>query len=333
MRDLRNELNMECPRPKGAYLSEAPEEIWGDPNWILEEKVDGERWTMQLGSERSMLVGRNRKNKLKGVEKAGPFMSQNDRNPYLAGLRSRRFAGTILDGECTEIYKQDGTYDKATIGRVEVGDFVGFTTWGVLMLNGLDARALPEDVRWQIAKIVVEELYSSGQDSKQKLRLASRVPATKENLQIVFDAGYEGVVLKNLQKGIPINQVTNPFWWKVKGDKNRTVDAFIVGVTEGKEGGSGVNGIKPVPNGKAATFTVAMMDEVGRIVEVGKLEALPDELRELGFEFFGAYQGRVVELLASGWDGRALRFPRFVRWRTDKTAFDCKIAEQIGCVV
>ena len=330
MKDLRNELNMALPQPKGAYLEEAPEEIWGDPNWILEEKVDGERWTLQLGARRSLLVGRNRKNKLKGMKKAGPFVNQDSKNPYLAGLKSEVFADTVFDGECTEVFKQDGSYDKATMERVATGQFVGYTTWGVLMLHGVDVRHLPEAVRWFMAKGVLDELHGAGQDPERKIRLIEMFPATRRNLQAAFDAGYEGVVLKHSGKGIPVHQIVNPFWWKVKGDEKRTVDAFIIGVTEGKEGGSGVDGIKPVPNGKAATFTVGMLDDAGNIVEVGKMAGLPDDLIESGFKYFGAYQGRVVEMLASGWDGRALRWPRFVRFRPDKRWEDCLFRDQIG---
>ena len=32
----------------------------------------------------------------------------------------------------------------------------------------------------------------------------------------------------------------------------------------------------------------------------------------------------------SGWDGKRFRWPRFVRWREDKSSADCKFDEQLG---
>ena len=68
MKNLRDELNIELPRAKGAYLGEAPEKIWTEDGWVLEEKADGTRESLQIGSDRSLLVGRNRENFLKGVK-------------------------------------------------------------------------------------------------------------------------------------------------------------------------------------------------------------------------------------------------------------------------
>ena len=105
MRDLRNALNIELPRAKGAYLEDAPDRIWTEPGWVLEPKEDGTRESLQLGFMDSMLVGRNREGFLQGVEKAGKFMVHD--HPLLTHMETATFDGTLLDGECTMHFTKD----------------------------------------------------------------------------------------------------------------------------------------------------------------------------------------------------------------------------------
>lgn len=150
-----------------------------------------------------------------------------------------------------------------------------------------------------------------------------------ENLQAFFARGEEGAIAKKLTAAIPIGHRTNRHWWKLKGDENRTVDAFIIGVSESKSGGSGVKAIKRTANGKAATFTVAMM-KGGEVIEVGKATNLPSDAKQFGVTDFKRFSGRVVEMRVSGWDGKRFRWPRFAKWREDKSSADCKFEEQLG---
>ena len=167
------------------------------------------------------------------------------------------------------------------------------------------------------------------------IRMIERFPATREKLAEIHASGEEGAIAKYLPGTIPVTQRMCPTWWKLKTAD--TVDAFIVGVTEGREGGSGVQGVKPLPNGKAASFTVAMMKDSGsgttrgkRIITVAKVKHLPDEMANEGFVQFEKYKGRVVELRVSGWNGKAFRWARWVRLRDDKSAMDCLFEEQVG---
>ena len=327
MRDLRNEFDIEAPRCKGAYLEDAPTEIF-DGQWVLEPKMDGIRSTLQIGAKRSMLVGRNREDFLKGVEKAGPFRCQDALNPKLVkSVMSAALHGTVLDGELTECFKQNGEYDKDTQKRVDNGDFVGYRCWGVLFYAGMDVRHLPEEVRYHIASLTVAVL------DHPKIEMVPRMPCTKNQLYAFLDAGIEGVVVKLRYAAIPKNQRTNPYWWKVKGTAKRTVDAFITDVTQAKEGGSMVNGVPPQLVLKAAGFEVSMLDKMGNIVKVGTLENIPQKARDEAWTNFEKYYHRVVEMQVSGFDGEWFRFCRFAKWRPDKGIGDCRFDEQIGKVV
>lgn len=324
MEDLRNKYDIDAPRAKGAYLEDAPETIWTEPGWFLEHKMDGNRVTLQIGATESLLVGRNRQDFLKGVDKAGAFRCLNDLNPELTKVGRAVLAGTVLDGELTEVFKQNGDYDKATAARAANGDFIGYSAWTCLYFQGIDVRARSEKDRRKLTQWVIDKL------NNPKIRILERVPATVENLKKFFRvSGPEGAIAKHEDAIIPKGQRTNPNWWKLKGDKKRTVDAFVIGVTEASEGGSGLTGVKPKKNGKAASFAMGMWKD-GSEVEVGKLENMPEDAVENGLRHYGIYHRRVVEMIVSGWDGDRFRFPRFEKWREDKTPADCVFEEQVG---
>lgn len=319
MRNLREELSIELPRAKGAYLLEAPEAIWTNPNWVLEVKADGTRESLQIGTQRSLMVGRNRQDKLKGVGAAGPFMVHP--HPIFDTVQHPDLAGTILDGELTMHFVKEGVFDENTLKRAACGQFVGYSVWGVLFFQGHDVRSLDEAERYSLARMVVNTL------AHKNMRMLERVPATRENLQAIWDRGEEGAIAKYLKAHIPTTQRTCPTWIKLKTEK--TVDAFIIGVTQGKEGGSGVRGVKPTPNGKAASFTMGMYRD-GKIVEVCKLKHLPDDIAEAGWREFTSFDLRVIEMTVSGYNGKEFRWPRFKKFRDDKTPRECQFAEQVG---
>lgn len=323
--DLRNHLNVDAPRAKGAYVEDAPDEVWFNNEWVLEEKGDGLRLTMQLGPEKSLLQGRNRQDFLKGVEKAGPYRDLGYKNPALEMITNPSLAGTVIDGELTECVTKAGKPDRDTRRREANGDFVGFEVWDCLFYKYNDIRGLPLWKRREVLKGVVSILNTP------KIRVTKQYAASKGVLDTFFERGIEGAIAKRLNDPIPIGQRTHTWWYKLKGDNRRTVDAFIIGVTEGVSGGSGVKGVKAKPSGKAASFTLAMVTDEGDIVEIGKLKnALTEEMVEYGIKDYKRFDKRVVELIVSGFDGKRFRWPRFKKWRSDKTPGDCRITEQIG---
>lgn len=343
MKDFRNEFDVEAPRAKGAYLEDAPDIIWTEHGWVLEDKEDAMRCTMQIGAKRSLLIGRNRKDFLKGVKKAGSFMSLDHKNPIMAfEVFSKEFDGTMLDGELTETFKKatkqtilhgQGVetklgmmeYDKYTTERLGIGDKLGYGVWDCLFYKGVDIRDRQLWKRRKAAEHVIEQL------GNPKIWLLKQSLATEENMQAIFNRGKEGAIAKNIYHKIPTDQKTHPGYWKLKGDDKRTVDGFIAGVQEAYGGGSGVKGIKPKKNGKAASFTICMLDGKQESVEVCKMKGnLTDDMVNYGYSEFHRFANRVVEMKVSGWDGARFRWPRFFRFRPDKSAQDCKVAEQIG---
>ena len=190
-------------------------------------------------------------------------------------------------------------------------------------MDGDDVRQWDERERWECARKAIA--YIDG----CRIRLTNRVPAIAQNLKMIMSGNLEGAVAKRWNAEIPKGQRTNTYWWKIKGDARRTVDAFIIGVAEGVPGGSGVKGIKPKPDGMAASFTMGMYKN-GKIVEIGKMKNLPKVCAEQGLRQFEKFKHKVVEVRVSGWDGRAFRWPKWVKLRMDKGPGDCLFEEQVG---
>ena len=329
-------------------FEDAPDHIWNDPNWVLEPKEDGERASLQLAKVLSMLVGRNRQDFLKGVEKAGAFRNLTYRNPYLENITSMKYENSLLDGEMTETFKvakpkdiNDNSpgmlrhynaaskvngvfvWDKYTVTRYINGDFLGYVVWDCLFYKGNDIREHPLWKRREVAKVIIKSLCDP------KIILIPQYPCTKEGLQKLFNDGWEGAVAKNLDHPIPVGQRTHTNWWKLKGDDNRTVDAFVIGVTEGSSGGSGLTGVKAQPDGTAASLTLAMYRK-GKVFEVGKVKNLPEDAHLNAFSNFEDFNHQVMEVKISGWDGKRFRWPKFQKWREDKGPRDCVFEEQMG---
>jgi len=324
MKDLRNELNIELARPKGAYIDEVPPEVFTDPGWKLETKMDGQRCSLQIGEEVSLLISRNRLDKLKGVGKAGKFRDIGSLKTEPSYFYSKIFNGTLLDGELMggEGNKQDGTMNETERRNREIGEFVGFIVFDVLFWKGRDVRNHTYASRRGLAEVIVNYFIS---EKFGFIKLSDQYPSSKEKMKEIWAQGKEGVVFKHIHSKYGDSKLP---WYKGKAE--RTVDAFLIGVTEGKSGGSPMNGIKAKPNGKVATFTVGMVTDNGNVVEVGKMSGLLDIDKEHGFkEFFNKYYGQVVEMTVSGWSGKAFRFPRFKRWRRDKLSEDCSFSVQV----
>lgn len=324
--DIRNQCDVILPRAKGAYLEDAPDYIFKEDAGDIELKEDGLRSSMQLRSKDSLFVGRNRQDFLKGVAKAGEFRHQNYKNPELAKTKCPELLGTLLDGELTETFKQNGEYDKYTKERVKMGYFVGYAVWDCLFFMGTDIRHYPLKHRRKAAEFAVEKLKEVMGD---KVKMLERYPNTQATLDMFAEWGVEGGVWKCEEDPIDPGQITHSNMWKLKTKK--TVDAFIIGVTEGTSGGSGVKGKKAAPDGTAATFTVGMLNDEGtEIIQVGKMKNLNDDQVANGFKYFDQYKGKVVEMIVSGWDGSRFRWCRFKKDRPDKTFRDCVFTEQVG---
>lgn len=321
--DARNAMNIEVARPKGGYEEDLPDGLFDQVGWVCEPKLDGERKTLQFGKTKNWLVSRNRRDKLKGVNAAGEFCTSSESVPWLTKkLVQADLAGTIIDGE---LVVGAGEVDSSTMVAhfiAESPNKLKFVMFDVLFVCGKDVRGASLEKRRELLTKLVKELDCD------KIELIQQFPLDRVKVRACFDEGMEGVVLKNLNA--PYLPRVASGWLKWKADK--TVDAVIVDVSEAKSGGSPKNGVKPKPNGKAARFKMALVRD-GKMIDVGWMSNLDESDQQDGLKRFASgYMGKVAEITVSGWDGRWFRWMRFKCWRTDKSANDCRWADQIGGV-
>jgi hypothetical protein len=309
--DLRNKLSLELARASGGFVSQVPPEWWGDPDVWAEAKRDDVRVSLQMDVTRNWAISRNRQNKLRGVDKAGPFVDKSRYLPHLcARLERPKLAGLMLDGGVSDRLSVCGGRG-ASVGSLMVSDpeRLIYTAWDVILdVGGVDVRHLPQRARRELLEQRVAEIGSS------HVVVAEKLPATLEEVKRLAAEGWEGAVLK---RGSGRYRETHA-WYKAKAEN--PVAAIIIGYTPEKRGGSPKKGIKPQETGRIGGFLVAMKSiETQKLVKVGWLFiGLPDEIKDRGVQNFSEFKGKVVECTASGWSGQEFRWMKWVGWHQDQ---------------
>lgn len=325
--DLRNDLAIEVARAKGGYLDTIPPEWIGNPLIRLEPKLDDVRMTLQFDQGHNWAISRNREDKLKGVDKAGPFVNWSDKLPHLCGeLDIPQLRGLMLDGgiSCGD-HAQGRGASVATYMKESPRKLV-YTAWDVMFQPGAkDIRSWSDEKRREFLLTVIPVIQAKA----PSVRIIPHFPATQVKIEEFWNAGWEGVILKDTQAQY---RGTNA-WRKCKAAN--PIDAFILAPCPEKKGGSPKNGIKPVETGRCKGFLIGMKSRAtGKVVKVGwMIWNLPEKDTERGVKFFEKeYKGRVVCATGSGWDGESFRWLRFKEWREDEPGAkkQCFLEDQVG---
>jgi len=327
--DIRNDHAIELARASGGYLDTIPPEWIGDPSIWLEPKLDDVRLSLQFDEQRHWAISRNRKDKLKGVAKAGAFVNWSPELSHLSGTKlPAKFHGLMLDGgiSCGD-HDQGGRGASVRSYMKDSPEKLIYTAWDLIFdKGGKDLRDLPQKERREMLEAIVKELEPY---FGNRIQIIPRLPSTMEQIKKLWSEGWEGGVLKD---GNAVYRGTHA-WRKAKAAL--PVDAFILAPVPEKAGGSPKNGIKPQPTGRAKGFLLGMRSrETGKVKKVGwMIWNLPKKDMERGIKNFDReYKGRVVCATASGWDGESFRWLRFKEWRIDEpgTVKECYLEDQIG---
>jgi DNA ligase-1 len=270
-----------------------------------------------------------------------------ERFPELAEMAGRLPAGTVIDGEV--LPWRDGVMPFAQlqrrIGRKTLGKKilaevpVVLMAYDLLEAGGKDIREIPLRERRRTLVGIAEGVASdrlilsplvTGEswDDLARLRLTSR------------DRLVEGLMLKRLESPYRVGRVRGDWWkWKIHP---LTIDAVLVYAQRG--------------SGKRASlytdYTFAVWD-AGQLVPIAKAySGLTDEeirqvdsfVRKNTVEKFGPVRSvtpeLVFELAFEGIQrsnrhksGIAVRFPRILRWRSDKKAADADNLERVRALL
>jgi DNA ligase-1 len=314
-----------------AHPLEAGPEVLGDAaDWQAEWKWDGIRAQLIRRSGRTFLWTR-------GEELV------TERYPELAAGGDRLPDGTVLDGEI--LPWRDGRVLpfaelQRRIGRKSIGKKllqevpVVLMCYDLLESGGADVRERPLSERRQLMDDAVSQ-------SGETLLPSPTIGAVSwEDLGRVWDESrsrsVEGMMLKRRSSPYRVGRVRGDWWkWKVAP---YTVDAVLIYAQRGSGKRASLytdytfglwEGGRLVPFAKAYSgLTDEEIRQVDRFVRnhtVEKFGPVRTVTPELVFEL--AFEG--IQRSTRHKSGVAVRFPRMLKWRTDKTAQDADTLESL----
>ncbi len=304
-----------------AYPLEGNVADLGDPSaWIAEHKWDGIRGQLIVREGQLYVWSR-------GEELV------TDKYPEYAVLREALPNGTVLDGEILP-WRDDMPLPfqvlQTRIGRKTVSQRalkeapVALVAYDLLEWEGNDMRDRPLEERRSVLRTLVMDI------DLPVLRLSKEVPFTQwEELATERDRSRdvrsEGLMLKRRDSIYQVGRKKGD-WWKWKVDP-LTVDGVLLYAQRGHGRRADLytdftfavwKGDELVPFAKAYSgLTDVEMKKVDAYVKANTKErfgpvrsVVPKHVFEIGFEGIGASPRHK--------SGVALRFPRILRWRTDK---------------
>lgn len=320
-----------------AYALEARPETLGDTrDWQVEWKWDGIRAQLIRRAGRTFLWSR-------GEEAVA------DRFPEITEASALLPDGTVIDGEIMP-WKDDLPLPFAElqrrIGRKKLGPAilrdvpVVLIAYDLLELDGVDVRAQPLSWRRRELEALLGRASFGG-----RLRLSPVAPADEwSEVHLAHEAarerGAEGLMLKRLDSGYGTGRRRGPWWkWKVAP---YTVDAVMIYAQAGHGRRASLN----------TDYTFAVWDGDALVPFAKAYSGLTDaEIRKLDawirrntLEKFGPVRSvppeQVFELAFEGIrpstrhkSGVAVRFPRILRWRTDKPVSEADTIETLRALM
>jgi DNA ligase-1 len=328
-------------RPYPFFLAsplEADVTTLGDPSeWLVEWKWDGIRAQLVKRAASVHLWSR-------GEELI------THRFPEIAAAATRLPDGTVLDGEVLAFRDERPMPFSALQQRIgrqkQVAQLVRavpvvFMTYDILEEDGADIRTVPQGER----RARLETLLSGGSPEARPpagvMRISPTVPARtwEELAEMRADArtrAVEGLMLKRLTSAYGVGRRRGD-WWKWKIDPF-TIDAVLIYAQPGSGKRASLltdytfgvwDGDRLVPIAKAysglSNDEIAEMDRwirrhtIERFGPVRHVE--PVHVFELGFE--------AIARSSRHQSGIAVRFPRMLRWRTDKNAADADTLDSV----
>jgi len=304
------------------------EHMWDDPNYLAEEKLDGVRYLWHIHDGHSHFTSR------RISVKNGLYVQKEENFPHLVELGKRLPPGTILDGEMMppdgvvgkfyDVMSVTGSKPDWAIQLQQMHGWLRFVAFDCLYFHG-DRRQEPYHKRKDVLRqcvYLVDDVYKV--DYPKNANHDKRV-----FLEEVWKDGGEGVILKNVNApyGVPTA------WVKVKPIV--TYDVFIMGYKDAKEISVKVGGaysptkfaekgwIGAVEIGKYVPLNVG-----GGLVSVGHCSGMDEETREYISRNKEECMLKVIEVKAQEkHPSGALRDPRFVRFREDRSYQSCTMED------
>ena len=271
-----------------------------------------------------------------------------DRYPELAELASKLPDGTVIDGEILP-WKDNSVQLFASlqkrIGRKTVSKKlleeipVVLMAYDLIEGNGIDLRETPLSERRAKLEALANTLAHPTLILSPTLAFDSWADLAIERTAS-RERGVEGMMLKRRSSTYRVGRVRGDWWkWKVEPF---AVDAVLIYAQQGHGKRSGLftdytfgvwDGAKLVPFAKAYSgLTDAEINKVDAFIRANTVEKFgpvrtvkPELVFELGFEG--------IQLSTRHKSGIAVRFPRMLRWRTDKPPAEADTLDQVKALL
>lgn len=346
------------PQPARGTLRE---EMWDSPDWIAEEKYDGDRRIAQFCGKIVRFTGRR-----KSV-KDGLFVEKTENVPHLSGGRVLQkitpihvpppaLEGTVLDGEMivdpddSAVPSLEGKSkfvtsimgslpEEAVRKQIERG-WLRYVVFDCLFYKGKDVRRHSLEERQDMATAAVRTWGNPFAAMAEQV-----IGEGREMYERVIARGGEGVILKHVNHRYGDKNL----WVKVK--KVATYDVVIIGFKAAKETSKKVNGevSRTKYAGKVGSVEIGQYAPVGGlkvpgfalrdgqaqfpdIIHVGFARGFSDRLMDEFTRHPKKYLNKVITIEANGREPTLMfRHPRVIDaenpFRTDKAAKDCVYRE------
>ncbi|HEX4589522.1 MAG TPA: ATP-dependent DNA ligase [Gemmataceae bacterium] len=273
-----------------------------------------------------------------------------DRYPELRELGNRLPDGTVIDGEIlpwgaggvmpfAQLQRRIG---RKTLGKKLLAEVpVALLVYDLLEVRGVDIRAWPLERRRERLQEIVAAEGAGGLATAERLRLSPIVTADSWEALAQLRAesrarNVEGLMLKHRGSPYRVGRVRGDWWkWKIEPF---TIDAVLIFAQRGNGKRASLytdytfglwSDGKLVPVAKAYSgLTDAEIRQVDAFVRRNTLDKFgpvrsvkPELVFELGFEG--------IQRSSRHKSGVAVRFPRMLRWRTDKPAAEADTLEAL----
>jgi len=280
---------------------------------ILEEKFDGSRFGAEVNSSGVNVLSRN------GINRANNV-------PYICKELKDLFPeDTILDGEIIHLHKPRSLrweLARSVMGTKEFNPNVEQAHYCIYDIQILNGESL-KDTEYKQRRKLLKDYFKDGivhdyYITKGQLAMPRAWKLTKHR----FEHMWQDIVSDNKGEGLMIKDLTEAkyakSWTKVK--KDFTIDAFVIGIENGKG----------KYKGQIGSLALAVYGNTGGIVEIGKCSGMTDAERRqfTDMAFNKTLKGTVVEVKANEvTKNLKLRHPVFIRTRDDKPQAECYLEQ------
>lgn len=268
-------------------------------DYAFEEKFDGMRGLAVFDlTDRLQIWNRHGENK----GRLGAQAALRTELEQMGSSVPNLYAGTVLDGELAAESWNQTMHLLAVSGSNEGEGKLNFIVFDLVYLMGNSLKDTP----WTKRRELLETLMKPFVTSNSVLQVSKLLSPEKSELQRIWDAGGEGVIMK--RRDAPYVPGDRRYWQKLK--LIETAEAWISGYTAGSGKYSDTIGAVELSQyvagvAKRVTQVSGMTDEVRRSLTSTDIGTV------IEFEHYG----KTVNT--------SYRHPQWKRRRTDKTKEEC----------